>query len=332
MVDKQSHGRAELPWHQRGRCSRIEDLATAVRSNNRRGRRWAFGVLALVIVLAAGYLGVSLFVAARLTAPEPSEPERTPESVGLTAREISFEAADGTDLEGWWTGGDSGGPERAVILVHGWGGDRSDEHVLRTAEIYREAGYAVLMPDLRGHGGSERVRRTLGDREKDDVRAALSWVRERGFAPEATVLHGFSMGAATVVGAAPGTGVAAVVEEAGYADLPLLLREEIPERSGLPGFFTPGVLLSADLFLGLDASEVRPVEEAFVLREREVPLFVIHSTADETVPYEHARLFREAYPGSELWRLTGYEHVQAYTHPRYEDRLLGFLRSAGALR
>lgn len=280
-------------------------------------------------LLAVAYLGVSLFVAVRLTAPEPSEPGRTPESVGLGAREVAFESADGVDLEGWWVEGGSG---RAVVLVHGWGGDRSDEHVLRTAAIYADADYAVLMPDLRGHGGSEEVRRTLGNRERRDVRAALAWVEERGFAPEDTVLHGFSMGAATVVRAAPGTGVAAVVEESGYADLPLLLEGQIPARTGLPGFFTPGVILAAEIFLGLDAEEVRPMEEAGILAGRDVPLFVIHSTTDEIVPYEHARLFREAHPGSELWRLEGYGHVEAYTHPRYEDRLLDFLRSSGALQ
>lgn len=231
------------------------------------------------------------------------------------------------DLEGWWVSGDSG---RAVILVHGWGGNRSEEHMLQTAAIYANAGCAVLIPDLRGHGGSEEARRTLGNRERDDVRAALSWVEGQGYAAEGTVLHGFSMGAATVVGAAPGAGVSAVVEEAGYADLPLLLRDEIPTRSGLPSFFTPGVLLASRLFLGLDADEVRPATEARLLSEQGIPLFIIHSTADDLVPYEHARLFREAYPEAELWRLEGYPHVEAYTHPAYRERLLGFLEGSGA--
>ena len=279
--------------------------------------------LAALVLLAVAYLGISLFVAARLTAPATSQPEPAPESVGLEASEAGFEAADGTDLEAWWA--DGGDSERAVVLVHGWGGDRSNEYVLETAEIYADAGYAALMVDLRGHGGSEEVRRTLGDRETRDVRAALSWLESRGFRAEETVLHGFSMGAATVVESAPGTGVAAVVEEAGYADLPLLLEDEIPARSGLPGFFTPGVFLASDLFLGLDAGKVVPREAAATLSERDVPLFIIHSTTDEVVPYENARLFREAYPEAEFWRLQGYDHVEAYTHPRYEERLTEFL-------
>lgn len=285
---------------------------------------------ALALLPAVAYLGISLFVAVRLTAPGTSQPQPPPQSVGLEAREVGFEGTDGTNLEAWWV--DGGDPERAVVLVHGWGGDRSDEHVLQTAEIYADAGYSALMLDLRGHGGSEAVRRTLGDRETQDVRAALSWLEERGFESGETVLHGFSMGAATVVESAPGTDVAAVVEEAGYADLPLLLEDEIPARSGLPGFFTPGVFLASDLFLGLDAGEVIPREAAATLSERDVPLFIIHSTTDEVVPYEHARLFRQAYPEAELWRLEGYDHVEAYTHPRYEERLTEFLSESASSR
>ena len=78
-----------------------------------------------------------------------------------------------------------------------------------------------------------------------DVRGALSWPKkERGFEPGGVVLHGWSMGGATILRSAPGMGVAAVVEESGYADLPLLLRERLPQSSGLPSFFNPGIFLS----------------------------------------------------------------------------------------
>jgi pimeloyl-ACP methyl ester carboxylesterase len=106
------------------------------------------------------------------------------------------------------------------VLVHGWGGDRSDLYVVETALVYRQAGFNVLMVDLRGHGRSGGERVTVGYREVRDVHGALSWLEERGFDPEEVVLHGWSMGGAAVVQAALGTDVAAVVEEAAYADLP----------------------------------------------------------------------------------------------------------------
>lgn len=284
--------------------------------------------LAGVALLALAYMGVGLFVALRLTAPDDTPVDGSPSDVGLKYKDIRFASEDGVPLRAWWVADDGG--ESAAVLVHGFGGNRSEEHILRTAGIYVSKGYSVLMLDLRGHGDSGGERRTLGYKEVRDVRAAISWLKERRYDPDDVVLHGWSMGAATVVRAAPGTGVAAVVEEAGYADLPLLLRGELSENSGLPAFFNPGILLSAKLFLDFDPWAVVPGDEAAQLRRENVPLFVIHSTTDETIPFEHARLYRRANPEAEFWRLEGYDHVQAYTHPDYEKRLSRFLeRVAG---
>jgi uncharacterized protein len=281
-------------------------------------------VIALM-VLAGGYLAVSLFVAVRFSAPNREPPERTPAEPGLEYREVSFESADGVPLEAWWVLPAEGVSSRAAVLVHGWGGDKSDEHVIETAPIYARAGYGALLLDLRGNGGSGGERRTLGYKETRDVQGALAWLDEEGFESGEVVLHGWSMGGATVVRSAPGTGVAAVIEEAGYADLPLLLRRQLPETTGLPSLFSPGVFLAAKLFLGFDPWAVQPSEDAARLREEGVPLFVIHSTDDEVVPFEHAELFERAYPEARLWKVEGLGHVEAYTHREYRQKLLSFL-------
>ena len=277
------------------------------------------------MVLAGGYLAVSLFVAVRFSAPNREPPERTPADAGLEYREVSFESADRVPLEAWWVPPAEGELSRAAVLVHGWGGDKSDEHVIETAPIYARAGYGALLLDLRGNGGSGGERRTLGYKETRDVQGALAWLDEEGFEPGEVVLHGWSMGGATVVRSAPGTGVAAVIEEAGYADLPLLLRRQLPETTGLPSLFSPGVFLAAKLFLGFDPWAVKPSEDAARLREEGVPLFVIHSTDDEVVPFEHAELFESAYPEARLWKIEGVGHVEAYTHREYRQKLLSFL-------
>jgi uncharacterized protein len=277
------------------------------------------------MILAGGYLAVSLFVAVRFSAPNREPPERTPADAGLEYREVSFESADRVPLEAWWVPPAEGESSRAAVLVHGWDGDKSDEHVIETASIYVRAGYGVLLLDLRGNGGSGGERRTLGYKETRDVQGALAWLDEEGFEPGEVVLHGWSMGGATVVRSAPGTGIAAVIEEAGYADLPLLLRRQLPETTGLPSLFSPGVFLAAKLFLGFDPWAVQPSEDAARLREEGVPLFVIHSTDDEVVPFEHAELFESAYPEARLWKIEGLGHVEAYTHREYRQKLLSFL-------
>jgi fermentation-respiration switch protein FrsA (DUF1100 family) len=148
--------------------------------------------------------------------------------------------------------------------------------------------------------GAGRARGPLLARERARLRA-------RG-----VVLHGWSMGGATVLRSAPRMGVAAVVEESGNADLLLLLRGRLPQSSGLPSFFNPGIFLMAKLFLDLGPWAVRPAEDAAKLSEEGVPLLIVHSKDDEVVPFEHAEMLAASYPDAEFWRLEGYGHVEAY--------------------
>ena len=288
----------------------------------------ALRALLVLAILVIGYLGVGLVVAAQLSAPSHHPQELTPTDVGLHYRQVRIHSTDGLELAGWWVPGND--PSRAVVLVSGIEGDKSDRHVVKTASVYAGAGYGVLMTDLRAQGGSEGERVTMGYKEVRDVRGALLWLNERGFAPGEVVLHGFSLGGATVLRAAPESGVAAVVEESAYSDLPLILRQQLPKVSGLPSFFTPGIFLMGKLFLGIDPWAVRPEEDARRLCEEGVRLLIIHSKDDEAVPFEHAERIRKACPEAAFWKIEDYRHVGAYAHPRYRERLLNFLRTLEA--
>ena len=283
--------------------------------------------LVLLCCLAAGYMGLCLLVVFRMTSARPQEPEATPASAGLGYEEVWLPSTDGVWLKAWWI--PNRDSDRAAILIHGWGGDKSDEHLLKTLPVYHREGYNVLAIDLRAHGESDGGRRTLGYRETRDALGALAWLKNRGFRPEDIVLHGWSMGGTTVVRAAPGTGVAAVVEEAGYADLPLLLESAIPRITGLPRFFVPGVLLAGRLWPDFDPWSVQPEREASQLWKEDVPLFVIHSVQDDLIPVEHAKMFAAAHPEARVWILQDYDHVEAFAHPEYEERLRSFLQELG---
>ena len=280
--------------------------------------------LVLAGVLASGYFAVCLLVVLRMTAPHRPRPDATPVHAGLPYQDVTPRSTDGIPLGAWWA---PAGSNRAAVLVHGWGGDRADEHVLKTATVYRRAGYGVLLLELRAHGASGGRRRTLGYREVRDVRGALAWLAKHGYEGRNVVLHGWSMGGATVVRAAPGMGVAAVVEEAGYADLTRLLRGSIPRIVRLPAFFVPGILLLGRLWPDFDPWAVRPEREAAELHAEGVPLFVIHSTGDDVIPHEHAGMFAASHPKAETWKLEGYDHVRAFEHPEYEGRLRTFLET-----
>jgi fermentation-respiration switch protein FrsA (DUF1100 family) len=280
-------------------------------------------MLVLLAALILGYFGVGVLVVLWMTSPRRKSPAATPASVGLEYREVDLLSTDGVSLSAWWVPAE--GSSLAAVLVPGWGGYKFDEHLLQTIPVYHGAGYGVLMLDLRAQGESDGARRTLGYREVRDVRGALAWLQRQGYRLDQVVLHGWSMGGATALRAAPGTGVAAVVEEAGYADLPLLLRGKLPEFVRFGGLLEPAILLVGRLFPDFDPWDVVPKNEAAKLSGEGVPLFVIHSTGDNIVPYEQARILAAAYPQASVWKLEGYGHVEAYEHPEYAQRLREFL-------
>jgi fermentation-respiration switch protein FrsA (DUF1100 family) len=281
--------------------------------------------LVLLVILSLGYLGVGLLVILRMTSPRRRPPVATPASVGLEYEGVEIRSTDGVRLSAWWV--PAGGSAKAAVLVPGWGGYKFDEHVLQTVSVYHDAGYGVLLLDLRAQGESGGSRRTLGYREVRDVRGALAWLRRRGYALDRVVIHGWSMGGATALRAAPGTGVAAVIEEAGYGDLPLLLERKLPEFVRFGRILEPAILLAGRLVTDFDPWDVAPKKEAAMLSEEGVPLFIIHSTDDDVVPFEQAGILAAAYPGVCVWKLEGYGHVEAYDHPDYALRLLAFLEA-----
>jgi pimeloyl-ACP methyl ester carboxylesterase len=103
--------------------------------------------------------------------------------------EARLRAADGTRLQGSHLPGPPGAPG-AVLLLHGFAANRRKPAYARLADALADQ-VAVLALDLRGHGGSGGSC-TLGDREAEDVRAGVGWLRGYGYRRVAVL--GVSMG------------------------------------------------------------------------------------------------------------------------------------------
>jgi uncharacterized protein len=115
-----------------------------------------------------------------------------PSALGLTHRNVVFEASDGIRLNGWYAPGTNGA---AVVLVHGGGGDR--EGTIRHARMLAAAGYGVLLYDARGRGESAGHENAFGWRWDRDVHGAVSFLEAHGV--RRIGLLGISTGAEAVV-------------------------------------------------------------------------------------------------------------------------------------
>jgi len=133
-------------------------------------------ILGLVVVTVGAWLVYGITRpprAAYLVTPQTFEKD-----TGITvskATDAKWKNHDGTDARGWLILGADEAP--AVILLHGYGADRS--WLLNLAiKLNETTNYTVLWPDLRGHGENPPVNWTsFGALEGDDVTAAIDYLR-----------------------------------------------------------------------------------------------------------------------------------------------------------
>ncbi len=108
----------------------------------------------LVLFVVTGQFG------SRAAAQEEKKEIETP-----AAEVVEIETKDRILLQCSWFGGTKGKETIPVLMLHDWGGSRKDLLDL-AASLQKEYGFAVLVPDLRGHGESLNV---AGSSEKLDT-------------------------------------------------------------------------------------------------------------------------------------------------------------------
>lgn len=256
------------------------------------------------------------------------------------AHTVRFAARDGAaTIEAWHLRAAAGRATRgAVVFVHGKDACRGEllkAPTLALAARFADAGFDVLMIDLRGHGRSAPAPLSYGHHERHDVLGAIDWLRERGHVRIG--VFGASMGAAaTLLAAAEEPAVAAVVADSAFADFGQMIERQFARLARLPRPVLPGALAIGRVITGVALQRVRPIDGARALAGR--PVLVIHSAGDRFVPACDAEAIAAA-AGAELWITPTEGHIGSYraAPEPYVQRVLGFFErhlgaAAGAAR
>ncbi len=163
---------------------------------------WRVLGVAAVAALAAVVLLTLPFAVAATSVPRQSVSETSPGDRGLVYRDVTFPAADGVLLAGWFVPPSrANGAAPAVVVLHGSGSTRSA--VLDQAAALVGRGAAVLLFDARGHGESDGAAMDFGWYGDADVMGAVTFVSgQSGVDPSAVGVVGMSMGGEEAIGAA----------------------------------------------------------------------------------------------------------------------------------
>lgn len=267
--------------------------------------------LALAAGLAAAlYLGIALMLLAfqsRLVFFPTREIQATPAQLGLPYEEVSFPAADGARLHGWWVPA----PEArgTVLFFHGNAGNVS--HRVSSLLTFHRLGMNTFIFDYRGYGRSEGSPSEEGT-YRDAEGAWRYLMEERGIPPGEVVLFGRSLGGAVAAWLAERHPPRALILESTFTSIPELGAELYP--------WLPVRLLAR---IRYDTLRRLPGVSS--------PVLIVHSRGDEVIPFRHSRLLWEAAAGpKELLEIRG-GHNQGFltTGSAYEQGLRDFLDAYG---
>ncbi|HAX72748.1 MAG TPA: alpha/beta hydrolase [Firmicutes bacterium] len=197
-----------------------------------------------------------------------------------------------------------------VIATHGYTSDATQ--MSSYAKKFYDMGYNVLIPNLRGHGDSEGDYIGMGWHDRLDM---LSWIELilKGTPDADIVLHGVSMGAATVMmtsGEDLPSNVKAIVADCGYTSVWDQFAYQLDELFSLPAFpIMHASSLVAKLRAGYYLDEASALEQ---VKKSKTPILFIHGDKDDFVPYEMMEeLYNAAGSEKEMLTVEGAEHAKS---------------------
>lgn len=264
----------------------------------------ALCVIALLVVVAWVFQRRLIYLPDRAPAP----PAHT---VLENAEDVRLLTADGLELGAWYVPA-VGGSGTTVLVANGNAGNRLDKAAL--AEALADAGFAVLLFDYRGYGGSPG-----GPSERGlalDIRAAHRYLVEQRGVPASSLLYfGESLGAGVVAELATEHPPAGLLLRSPFADLAGIGRVHYP--------FLPVGLLLKDRF---------PVADH--VARIDVPTTIVYGTSDTIVPAGHSERVAAAAAGPvERVVLPGVGHNDAeMLGPKIVDAVEALARRAIAER
>ena len=246
----------------------------------------------------------------------------TPTNLGVTYEDVVLTSQDGVKLAGWYI------PSRnkaAVILLHGHSGNRLG--MIHQAEALLQAGYGILMYDLRAHGSSGGRRFARGQSSVNDLLAAVAYLSKRpDVRPGSIGVMGVSVGGLFALqGAAQTVAIRAV---AGEGMSPSVLADVPPPTAWWGKFAYWQQRLYMRYILRFARQAQLPSNAAAAARLAGRPLLLIAAGQGE-----EAKMLQKLADGvatAVFWQIPEARHTQGW-HARqdeYNHRLVSFFNDA----
>ncbi|PWT93932.1 MAG: hypothetical protein C5B54_01055 [Acidobacteria bacterium] len=309
-------------------------IVSSARVNWKRIAPWSLaGLASLTGIFAVANVATSFFIQQTLIRPKRRYNKTSdlsgfiPEAIYNT-KSLLFSAADGCKISACLLTPENPNGN-AVVVCHGVSHDKNS--AVRFVQYLLKAGYTLLLIDFRCHGDSGGDIITYGLREKDDLLAAVRYLRDPVGIVGGIGVLGASMGASIAIQAAAASDeIDALVLDSPFASLKKITQETVARLTNLPGVLLIVPLNLAFLWIRLfHKFNVPSVEPAKSVESVRCPILMIHGTRDTRIPVHHAiDIYEKAKEPKELWIVENVGHLGAYMmRPQeYKERVLDFFR------
>lgn len=240
------------------------------------------GIPALTFFMVHRYTGRPRYSSERKKQHEENRKRLIEE---FNAQQVSFTTNDQLTLSGFLLVRSRA--QRVFLVCHGY--RMCKERMIRFAEMFPHD--TLLLFDYRAHGQSEGKRTTIGFLEREDVKAALSFLKQDPRTQHLPIIGiGVSMGAVSLLGAtAQKSQVKALILDSPFAQLDRQARKAFAYKYSYISAY-PFASLAQRVYCYLLTCSLDQVDALTWAHNIEVPTLVIHSQYDQVVPIEDARL------------------------------------------
>lgn len=174
--------------------------------------------------------------------------------------------------------------KKLVICFHGYT-SRSLQDFIGLTDYYFKNGYAMIHPDARSHGESEGKYIGFGCLDRKDALKWINWAIEKHGEDVEILLHGISMGGATVLmagGLDLPPQVKGIISDCGFTSPKEVFTHVLKTMYHLPSFpVMQGAEIMNKKLAGYGMDECNAKRE---VAKAKVPILFIHGSKDTFVP------------------------------------------------
>ena len=208
---------------------------------------------------------------------------------------------------------------QTAVVVHGYT-DNAPRMFMIGHLYHHELGFNILLPELQHHGESQGEAIQMGWNDRCDLLQWMDVANDLFGGQTQMVVHGLSMGAATVMmasGEPQKEYVKGFVEDCGYTSVWDEFAHELQTLYGLPPFpLLHTTSLLCQLKYGWTFQEASALKQVAACQ---LPMLFIHGDRDDFVPtYMVYQLYKAKPRPKELWVVPGAAHAMSYKTKRKE--------------